>query len=168
MSMIGELEKLLAMDSFQPIVFSLIIDVNWEKQTLSLKLYKWWKNIHMVWEIAADPQSPYIQYILIGSNIMFGWTCSGDPAQISRKKRKTQIRTKHMVKTATHFFGNFRQTPPLQGYWTYLNARMPICEWCYRGTSLPWSRSPLHTSEHRSWRCQIWAIRDARIGEGRG
>jgi len=48
MSMIGELEKLLAMDSFRPIIFSLLTDVNWEKQTLSLKLYKWWKNIHIV------------------------------------------------------------------------------------------------------------------------
>ena len=103
------------------------------------------------WEIAAHPQSPYIQYThwIQVFNIVFGWTRSGDPAQISKKKRKTQIRTKHMVKTATHFFGNFRQTPPLQGYWTYLNARMPICEWCYSDTSLLRSRRHWRSSEQK-------------------
>jgi hypothetical protein len=45
---------------------------------------------------------------------------------------------------------------------------MPICVWCYSSTSLPRSRSPWRTSEHRSRRCQISAIRDARIGEGKG
>ena len=61
------------------------------------------------WEIAAHPQSPYIQYThwIQVFNIVFGWTRSGDLAQISRKKRKTQIRTKHMVKTACTFLWEF-------------------------------------------------------------